>query len=184
MHPHIGFDEGTAKSKVITLLDNKYSFTDYFDIPKETKAATFGAGFTIRHGKFTKRIFSQLILTHGTWANPIKATDVITHIDNFKNGTNESIPEIKLFQNSPNPFNPETAISYMIQAASQVSLKVYDILGREVATLVNEFKQPGNYKVTLNARHFERSREMTSGIYFYRLQSGSISITKKLVLMK
>jgi len=184
VHPHIGFDEGAAKSRVITLLDNNYPFTDNFDIPKGTKAATFGAGFTIRHGKFAKRIFTQLILTHGTWANPIKATDVITHIDDFKSRTGESIPGIELFQNSPNPFNPEATISYKILAASQVSLKVYDILGREVATLVNEFKQPGNYKVTLNARHFERSREMTSGIYFYRLQSGSISITKKLILMK
>lgn len=184
VHPHIGFDEGTAKSKVITLLDNNYPFTDNFDIPKETKAATFGAGFTIEHGKFSKRIFTQLILTHGTWANPIKAPDVITHVDDFKSRTGESIPGIKLFQNSPNPFNPETTISYKIQAGSRVSLKVYDILGREVATLVNEFKQPGNYKVTLSARHFERSREITSGVYFYTLKAGSHVESKKMLLLK
>ncbi|MDP2037122.1 MAG: T9SS type A sorting domain-containing protein, partial [Ignavibacteria bacterium] len=180
VHPHIGFDEGTAKSRVITLLDNKYSFTDYFDIPKETKAATFGAGFTIRHGKFTKRIFSQLILTHGTWANPIKATDVITHIDDFKSGTGETFPETQLFQNSPNPFNPETTISYKLQAASQVSLKVYDVLGNKVATLVNEFKQPGVY----NSTFYTLRSSLTSGVYFYTLKAGSHVESKKMLLVK
>jgi hypothetical protein len=89
-----------------------------------------------------------------------------------------------LFQNYPNPFNPETTISYSIPKSEHVTLKVFDVLGREVATLVDEYKQPGNYKTTFNAGHLERSREMTSGIYFYRLQAGSYYETKKLILMK
>jgi len=100
--------------------------------------------------------------------------------------------EFKLSQNYPNPFNPETTISYKVQAASNVSLKVYDVLGREVATLVNEYKQAGNYKITFSVRHLERSREIPSGVYFYRLQAGDPSLgsghgfvqTKKMVYLK
>lgn len=96
-----------------------------------------------------------------------------------------SLPsEFKLEQNYPNPFNPETTISYKIQAASKVSLKVYDALGREVATLVDEYKQPGNYSVKFNAIHLERSREIPSGVYFYQLRAGSFVETKKLILMQ
>jgi len=98
----------------------------------------------------------------------------------------------KLHQNYPNPFNPETTIRYSIPVVvanfasptRHVTLKVFDILGNEVATLVDEYKQAGTYATTFNARHLERSREIPSGIYFYRLQSGSYSQTKKLILVK
>ena len=92
--------------------------------------------------------------------------------------------QFRLEQNYPNPFNPETTISYSIAKSEHVTLKVYDLLGREVATLVNEYKQSGSYKAILNIGHLERSREMASGVYFYRLQAGSYSETKKLILMK
>ncbi|MFA7419602.1 MAG: alpha-amylase family glycosyl hydrolase [Melioribacteraceae bacterium] len=88
--------------------------------------------------------------------------------------------QFKLEQNFPNPFNPETTISYKIQAASQVSLKVYDVLGREVVTLVNEYRQPGVYNSTFNTLH----SSLTSGVYFYRLQAGEFSETKKMILLK
>jgi hypothetical protein len=73
-----------------------------------------------------------------------------------------------------------------------VSLKVYDVLGREVASLVNEEKPPGNYEVQFDVSHSERSRGIPSGIYFYRLQAGNLSSgsrhgyseTKKMILMK
>ncbi len=83
-----------------------------------------------------------------------------------------------LYQNYPNPFNPTTEIRYQISEVIRVSLKVYDILGREVTTLVNEKQNPGSYSVT-----FDGSR-LASGIYFYRLVAGSYSATKKLVFMK
>ncbi|MBI3125645.1 MAG: T9SS type A sorting domain-containing protein, partial [Ignavibacteriales bacterium] len=106
-------------------------------------------------------------------------------IDNTSNLAEENIPgEFSLSQNYPNPFNPETTISYKLQAASNVSLKVYDVLGREVATLIDEYKQPGDYNITFNARHLERSREISSGVYFYRLVTPTNSITKKMVLVK
>ena len=98
----------------------------------------------------------------------------------------ENIPSsLELSQNYPNPFNPETTINYTIPSnvngeMVNVTLKVYDVLGREVATLVDEYKQPGNYNCKLKIEN----GELPSGVYFYRLQSGSYSETKKLVLMK
>ncbi len=92
-----------------------------------------------------------------------------------------SIPaEFKLEQNYPNPFNPETVINYQVSVNSQVSLKVFDILGREVATLVNEIKRPGNYNVKLSTEN----SQLTSGVYFYTLTAGNYFETKKMTLIK
>ena len=81
-------------------------------------------------------------------------------------------------QNYPNPFNPTTVISYQVPLASHVVIKVYDMLGREVTTLVNERKPAGSYQVPFDA-HL-----MPSGVYFYSLQSGSFKETKKMELIK
>ena len=83
-----------------------------------------------------------------------------------------------LTQNFPNPFNPSTTIRYSVPVASKVTVKVFDILGKEVASLVNEMKQAGNYEVMFNAS------QLSSGIYFYKLQAGSFNATKKLTLIK
>ncbi len=83
-----------------------------------------------------------------------------------------------LQQNYPNPFNPATKITFALPKAGNVELKVYDILGREVATLVNEVKQPGIYNVDFNASNF------ASGIYFYTMKSGDFTDVKKMVLVK
>ncbi|OGV22083.1 MAG: hypothetical protein A2499_03020 [Stygiobacter sp. RIFOXYC12_FULL_38_8] len=96
----------------------------------------------------------------------------------------ETPANFNLAQNYPNPFNPETTISYHVQAAGNVSLKIYDVLGRELATLVNEYKQAGHYETKFNTGHFERSREMSSGVYFYQLRAGNFVDTKKFVIMK
>lgn len=87
--------------------------------------------------------------------------------------------EYNLEQNYPNPFNPTTNIKYSIRSAGLVSLKVYDLLGREVATLVNQVQQPGEYQVTFNA-----SNLTASGMYIYRLQSGNFTRTMKMMLVK
>jgi hypothetical protein len=91
----------------------------------------------------------------------------------------EKIPtEFKLNQNYPNPFNPTTTISYSLPKTGLITLKVYDILGREVATLVNEEKVAGNYIVDFNAS------KLASGTYIYRITAGSNSEVKKMILMK
>jgi len=90
--------------------------------------------------------------------------------------------EYKLEQNYPNPFNPSTKIRFSIPdlgtGLAMSVLKVYDILGNEVTTLVNEQKQPGYYEVDFNASQF------ASGVYIYRLQSGTFTSTKKMMMLR
>ena len=86
--------------------------------------------------------------------------------------------EFSLSQNFPNPFNPDTKIQYSVKNKQNVSLKVFDILGKEIATLVNEEKPAGNYEVEFNAEG------LVSGIYFYRLRTGTYSSTKKMILLR
>jgi hypothetical protein len=86
--------------------------------------------------------------------------------------------EFKLNQNYPNPFNPSTKFSYSIPEKALVTIKVFDVLGREIKTLVNEEKPIGTYEVDFNASN------LSSGIYFYRLNAGKFVSTKKMVLLK
>lgn len=86
--------------------------------------------------------------------------------------------DFTLYQNYPNPFNPLTNITYQIPTNGNVSLKVYDVLGKEVAVLVDEYKVAGRYSVNFNGSN------LASGIYLYKLQTGNFTSTKKLVLMK
>jgi len=91
----------------------------------------------------------------------------------------DEIPtEFLLSQNWPNPFNSTSVIRYSVPQSSQVQIKVFDILGNEIETLVNEEKQIGTYEITWNAEN------LTSGIYLYQLRAGSYLHTKKMVLMK
>jgi hypothetical protein len=91
----------------------------------------------------------------------------------------EIIPtEFALYQNYPNPFNPTTKIRYQLPQESKVTLKLYDILGSEVITLLNEKREPGVYEVELNAS------QLSSGTYIYRMISDGFVETKKMVLMK
>ena len=107
----------------------------------------------------------------------LKYTD--PNVTDIKVGENDIKPSnYILSQNFPNPFNPTTTIKYQIPELSFVTLKVYDVLGSEVATLVNEEKPLGNYEVEFGATTFP------SGIYFYKLQAGNFVETKKMVLMK
>jgi len=111
------------------------------------------------------------------WADPsIKLKyDVTVDVDDPEM---EQPVTFALEQNYPNPFNPSTTIKYQIPELSFVTLKVYDVLGSEVGTLVNEEKPSGNYKVEFNATN------LPSGIYFYQLRVGSFNQTKKMLLLK
>ncbi len=98
-------------------------------------------------------------------------TFVTSQVSNVPSG-------FSLGQNFPNPFNPTTIIDYQLPASSFVTLKIYDILGREVVTLINAKQNAGYYSATFNAAN------IPSGVYFYRLQAGKYSNTKKLLLLK
>jgi hypothetical protein len=86
--------------------------------------------------------------------------------------------EFALYQNYPNPFNPSTKIQFRVASSEFIELRVFDMLGREVATLVNEVKPPGTYEVTFDAAH------LASGVYYYRLTAGNFAATRKLVLLR
>jgi len=100
------------------------------------------------------------------------------YIVNVEDDNLDLVTEYVLNQNYPNPFNPSTNIKWQLPETGFVTLKIYDVLGNEVATLVKEEKSVGSYEVEFNASN------LPSGIYFYRLQAGSFVETKKMVLMK
>ena len=105
----------------------------------------------------------------------VKAYELVTDIENM----NDEIPqEIKLEQNYPNPFNPETKIKYSVPETEFVSLKVYDILGNEISSLVNERKTTGNYEIKFDGT------SLSSGIYLAKLQVGNSFKMRKMILAK
>ncbi len=85
---------------------------------------------------------------------------------------------INLSQNYPNPFNPSTIINFKLPLKSFVSLKVYDVLGREIKTLISGERKSGIYNIAF------RAEELSSGIYFYKLEAGDFIQTKKMILLK
>ena len=102
----------------------------------------------------------------------------VTYPTGINNNNNEIPTSYRLEQNYPNPFNPVTYISFSIPKAGNVKLIVYDMLGREVAALVNEFKQSGNYSVDFDASN------LSSGVYLYKIEAGDFKDTKKMMLVK
>jgi photosystem II stability/assembly factor-like uncharacterized protein len=110
---------------------------------------------------------------NGLWRRPL------SEITSINNPPNEEIPKnFRLAQNYPNPFNPTTTIKYSISKADVVSLKIYDVLGRVVANVINKYEKPGEYSVQFNVAN------LSSGVYFYRLKAGDNVSVKKMVLLK
>jgi len=111
---------------------------------------------------------------------PTPEPGILTDMEVIDEG---KVDEYFLEQNYPNPFNPSTEIIFQVKEASNVVLKIYDILGREVKTLVDEEKNNGIYKVTWNGDN-NFGEQVGSGIYFYKIQTGSYSNTKKMMLLR
>jgi len=156
--------------------------------------------FNMAPGDTQEVVFAQLAYTGMKQKENVTYLKYLTKIAaEFFNASHFGLPnnvvekdkiptEFSLEQNYPNPFNPETTISYTIPSnvkgeTINVTLKVYDVLGREVATLVDEFKQPANYKVKFNVetRH---GASLQSGVFFYTLTANSFTQTKKMMLIK
>ncbi len=120
-----------------------------------------------------------LFVTCGGQNKPVyKIRPLFTGINN--NEGNVLPNEFKLEQNYPNPFNPQTTIGYNLPEDSKVSLIIYDTLGNEITTLINEFKPAGNYTIQLSAHNLQ----LASGIYFYKLSTRNLSMTKKMVYLQ
>ncbi len=108
----------------------------------------------------------------------MKGTITVNSATDVKSISETTPNNFILMQNYPNPFNPSTIISYSVPKSSLVTIKVYDALGREVETLVNEQKSPGNYKINFNMGN------LTSGVYFYQMKSRYFTAVKKMLLLK
>jgi hypothetical protein len=125
-------------------------------------------------------VFNGQVAGQNSWSTDTKwlyDTMTFTLLTGVK-GENNVVNSFELKQNYPNPFNPTTKISYSVANKSDVSLKVYDVLGKEVATLVNTTKDAGNYEVNFNAS------DLASGLYIYKLTAGNFVSTKKMMLLK
>jgi hypothetical protein len=120
-----------------------------------------------------------------TWASMLTAdskSDIMLYsLSSYSLGVNSTdiaVHNFDLHQNYPNPFNPTTTITFTISTSGMTTLKVYSVLGQEIAKLVNGWRQPGTYEVK-----FDGSK-LSSGVYFYQLQTGKSVATKKLILLK
>lgn len=151
-----------------------------------TNAGTFvssdnGASWTLANTGFADKSSGPFVVTSthifsasekGVWKRPLSDFAAMTAVQ-------KDLPyEFRLEQNYPNPFNPSTAISYQLPAISSVTLEVFDILGRNVATLVNERLNPGKYTVRWNAEG------LPSGVYSYQLKAGTFAQTRQMILTK
>jgi murein DD-endopeptidase MepM/ murein hydrolase activator NlpD len=167
MNPERNFYHILTHSKGDSLID-----------PSDTQLAFNTAGY--KDGQY--RIYVEAFDVNGN--SVLDSMDVF-----FKNGiVNVSETDkpltYSLLQNYPNPFNPSTKLKFTISDLRFTSLKVYDVLGREVATLVNEEKPAGSYEVVFSAESFGDASQLPSGGYFYRLTAGNFTSTKKMILLR
>ncbi|MBK9097744.1 MAG: DUF1028 domain-containing protein [bacterium] len=154
-------------SSVTDLGDGTYEAT--VTAPVAVGSDTISA--TVISGTDTVSVFMKAVIAY---ANPVSVSENPVSPNSFY-----------LYQNSPNPFNPTTNIQFRIADFGFVLLKVYDVLGNEIATLVNEEKRPGTYEVEFNAiSHSGEVRNLPSGIYFYKLIAGNFVDTKKMILLR
>lgn len=118
------------------------------------------------------------IVSDGIYIDNIKLVGYNATPTDISTGSNGIPEKFSLSQNYPNPFNPKTVINYEIAKAGNVDLKVFDMLGKEIITLVSEIKNPGSYSVSFDAS------TLSSGLYYYKITSGDFSDTKKMLLVK
>lgn len=184
-------EDGAVRLEWTTLSEtNNYGFEiqkslspseNFLTIPNSFIA---GNGTTIQPHDYS---YLDEAATAGAWYYRLKQIDLdaTVHytdailVDILASVKDDNQPlRFSLDQNFPNPFNPSTTIKYSLASAELVSLKVYNIIGQEVATLVNELKQAGRYSITWNAS------DLSSGVYYYKLKAGKSVETHKLVLLK
>ncbi|MEO8231359.1 MAG: CotH kinase family protein [Ignavibacteriota bacterium] len=168
----------SGSGELIRLYDDQMNIMDsliYDDSsPWPTQPDGNGPTLSLKNPDLDNTLGENWLASIG-YGTPGKINDIFVSVDNEK----EILPtEYELLQNYPNPFNPITNIKFAIPIASNVTLKVFDIIGNEVKTLLNEYKNAGSYQIQFNAS------SLSSGVYFYRLQADNYTSTKKLILLK
>ncbi len=161
---------GTSNLLVEICYDNS-SYTSYSPV-----YSTAASGMT--RGYYTDNSSGCTMTSGSAQANRPNTCFTMSIISGNYSSSNIIPNDFKLYQNYPNPFNPVTRINFAIPKQGMVVLKVYDVLGRELKSLVNEVKAPGEYYVDFNAT------ELSSGVYFYKLESNNFSDIKKMILIK
>jgi hypothetical protein len=177
---HFVYDSAASNIKVYK--DGVLSLT----VAQSPLNISLGSGFKVggysTSATFTGKLDEFRIYKRALDSNEIAATwdtDIPCGIITGVSGNTNTIPvSYRLYQNYPNPFNPETQILFDLPAANNVKLVVYDILGREAATLVDEFRKAGKHSVSFNASN------LASGVYLYKLYAGDYTETKKMMLIK
>ena len=156
-----------------------------FDIERSSVSGQWTKiGYAAGHGTVNTTnnySFTDRNLSSGNYNYRLKQTDFNGNYKyyNLNGEVNIGTPsEFSLSQNYPNPFNPSTKINYDLPYDSKVSIKIFDMSGREAATVVNEFKTAGYYTANLNAS------SLSSGVYFYTINADNFSSTKKMILVK
>lgn len=182
VHLYISFGDDTGYQEPFVFLvisaDGSGFYPFNFNTPQNPKLVNRIKFEFVSRGTNEFEIFLDYFFAGGDYAFPKiiidDFEDTMVHVEK------ESIvpTNFKLFQNYPNPFNPETKIRFELESSKFVKLQVFDVLGREIAVLVNEEKFSGNYEVKFNASN------LPSGTYFYVLRAGNFSETKKMLLIK
>ncbi len=132
----------------------------------------------LSNAEFNSLAVNDSLIFLGTWGDGLWKSYLSDVITNTAESGNSIVKDFKLYQNYPNPFNPSTKIKYSVPESQSVKILLYDILGRELRTIINEYKRAGTYEVEFNAD------VLPSGVYFYRILSESYSDTKKMLLLR
>ena len=188
-HPRIFWGSYASTSPVKYKIYRKNALPNYEFIKETTNLEFIDSAITINHS-----LQSGYDIYYRIDAIEITDEGLLTHQSNSltyelqgdspqkrQSNNNLSDAAYKIEQNYPNPFNPETKINYGLAEDGQVTIKVYDILGNEITTLLNEYKAKGNYSVSFN---INRLKNLTSGVYFYTIRTGNFSAAKKMVILK
>jgi Spherulation-specific family 4/Secretion system C-terminal sorting domain len=177
---NVGFDTWTPSSWC-----NKYSKDNFCVLPYNTSSGQYVS----RAKRAASLNIGWIYLTSDAGANPWDTLPPYfeefcdyLNITGIKNEIRYDKLNFNLNQNYPNPFNPSTTISYQITDRSFISLKIYDFLGGEIETLINQEQLAGKYAIAFNSSAM--GIELPSGVYFYRLQAGDYVETKKMILLK
>lgn len=175
----------TAEQLTITLTDLQYSNADLLYLHDTVTGKTIeineGMEYTFTSSASQAKSVNDCFSVPTSFAKPMKGKTEGPrfYISSSKQDDTDTLPSgFVLEQNYPNPFNPTTEISYELPTQSDVRLEVFDLTGRQVATLVNDSVSAGTHTVNFNAAN------LSSGVYMYRLQAGSTVLTRKLTLIK
>lgn len=172
----------------ISVFDNKYIVTGHgdgeimFSSDKGDSWTTISNGLPPNSTIFWNQIDSSgFLYCAASGFGLFKSNSIVTGVDEL---TGEEVKDYILGNNYPNPFNPSTTISYSLPTYSDVSLIIYDILGNEIVTLVDEYQLPGLYKIEFDANKTSGINYLASGVYIYTLNAGGYIQSRKMILMK